>query len=136
MTHPNTALAALAPKVLIFGETHFYSRLEYAHTHFTHGGEEEGGDSNDNNDGSSSASSSWPWSSSSSSSSSPASASAEWDDDSAWSADYDGLHSFGAVGVLLLWLVLPFSLQASALITENMVVPILVVETVRAHVQK
>ena len=91
--------------IIIFGETHFYSRLNIAHSKNQH--------PIINDD---------------------MAAVEDYDDDSAWSSHYDALQSFGPMAVLLLWSVLPFALQASALITENMVVPILVVKTVQAHV--
>mmetsp|Transcript_5442 Transcript_5442/g.7074 ORF Transcript_5442/g.7074 Transcript_5442/m.7074 type:complete len:797 (-) Transcript_5442:209-2599(-) len=88
--------------IMVFGEVHFYSRLDiafrYAHPRLGEESEE-----------------------------------AE-DDENSWSEDFAGIHGFAFFGCILMFLALPFGMQASALMAENAVAPMLVIQTVQAHV--
>ena len=52
--------------------------------------------------------------------------------DTGWSEEFRGLLGFKAVAVALLFSLLPFAVQASALIAENVSVPLLVMDTMKS----
>lgn len=58
-----------------------------------------------------------------------------YSDDAVWSEDFEDLHMRAPLSVFMLFCMIPFALQASALVTETIVLPILVIETVQAHVE-
>ena len=54
-----------------------------------------------------------------------------FDDDSVWSEEYADLVAITPTAVLLMMLILPMAVQASALFAENAAVPVLVMETMK-----
>lgn len=52
-----------------------------------------------------------------------------------WVEDYERLHEWRGTATLLLSLMLPLALQASALLAENSVIPMLVVGSLKAHIE-
>ena len=57
-----------------------------------------------------------------------------FDDDSVWSEEYADLVSLTPIAVLLMMLILPMAVQASALLAENAATPVLVMETMKVTV--
>jgi hypothetical protein len=50
------------------------------------------------------------------------------------SYSFEGIHKFAFLGCLLMFAALPFGVQASALMAENAVAPMLVIQTLQAHI--
>jgi len=57
------------------------------------------------------------------------------DEIESWVEEYAALHSFSTTAILLLTLIIPFGIQASALLAENTVYPLLVLSTLRTHIE-